>query len=389
MARVLFTVLPLTGHLNPALSLAGELADAGHEVAFAVHRDVLGARMPAGMRVYPLDAEYRPSSLGEEARGLESVRLFFEDYLLPLTRQALGPLETAAREFRPDVMAVDHQMVAGALVARRLDLPWVSLVSTSASIISLSPQLDAWVAEQYGALQQGYLPPDRIVERPDFSPYSVIVFSIEALMGAARDRIEAPYAFVGPASRPVRPDVAFPWEWLREDRPLVLVTMGTVSRDRDHRFFEVMMEAFAQLPQVQAVLIAPAALAEKAPDNVLVRGYVPQLELLDRAAAVVCHAGHNTVCEALLRERPLVVAPIRDDQPIIARQVIEAGAGLFMRYGKVTPKAALAAITRLLDDAGLAANARRLSQALLAAPGIGGAADIVAGLDRRGGASCN
>ncbi|MER2536166.1 MAG: nucleotide disphospho-sugar-binding domain-containing protein [Rhizobiaceae bacterium] len=384
MARILFTVLPLTGHLNPALSLAGELAAEGHEVAFAVHREALGSRMPPGIRVYPLDAEHRPPALGEQARGLESVRLFFEDYMLPLTRQALAPLEAAARDFRPDVMAVDHQMLAGALVARKLGLPWVSLVTTSASIIRLSPVLDAWVAEQYLALQQDCLPPDLVVERPDFSPHAVIVFSIEALMGTARDRIEAPYVFVGPASRPVRPAVAFPWPWLRDDRRLVLVTMGTVSRDRDHRFFEVMMEAFAQLPEVQAVLVAPPSLARKAPDNVLVRDYVPQLDLLNRAAGVICHAGHNTVCEALLRERPLVVAPIRDDQPVIARQVIEAGAGVFMRYGKVTPAAALAAITRLLDDAELAANARRLSRALLAAPGIRGAAGIVSGLAGRG-----
>lgn len=383
MARILFTVLPLTGHLNPALSLAGELAAAGHEVAFAVHRETLGARIPEGIRVYPLDAGYRVPSLGEQARGLESVRLFFEDYLLPLTQHALEPLEAAARAFQPDVMAVDHQMVAGALVARKLGLPWVSLVSTSASIIRLSPLLDAWVAEQYLTLQQAYLPAGLTVERPDFSPHSVIVFSIEALMGAARDRVEAPYAFVGPASRAVRPDVDFPWAWLRDDRPLVLVTMGTVSRDRDHRFFTVMLEALAQLPEVQAVLIAPPALAAQAPKNVLVRDYVPQLQLLDRAAGVICHAGHNTVCEALARGLPLVVAPIRDDQPIIARQVIEAGAGVFMRYGKVTPATAVAAIGRLLDDAGLAASARSLSRALRDAPGMPGAAGIVAALARQ------
>jgi MGT family glycosyltransferase len=383
VARILFTVPPLTGHLNPALSLAGELEAAGHEVAFAIHREALGSRIPTGIRVYSLDEGYSPPALGEQARGLESVRLFFEDYLLPLTQHALLPLEIAARDFRPDVVAVDHQMLAGALVARRLGLPWVSLVTTSASIIRLSPLLDAWVAEQYLMLQQSYLPSELIVERPDFSPYSVIVFSIESLMGAARDRIEAPYVFVGPPSRPVRPDVAFPWHWLCDDRPLVLVSMGTVSRDRDHRFFEVMMEAFAQLPDVQAVMVAPTVLAEKAPVNVLVRDFVPQLNLLDRAAGVICHAGHNTVCEALLRGLPLVTAPIRDDQPVIARQAIDAGAALFMRYGKVTPATAVTAIERLLTDAELKAGAGRLSQALIAAPGIAGAADVVLSLSRQ------
>jgi UDP:flavonoid glycosyltransferase YjiC (YdhE family) len=45
-------------------------------------------------------------------------------------------------------------------------------------------------------------------------------------------------------------------------------------------------------------------------------------------SAVVCHGGHNTVCEAFAHGVPLVVTPIRDDQPIIARQVADAGAGI-------------------------------------------------------------
>lgn len=378
MARILFTVLPLTGHFNPALALAENLAARGHEVAWAVHNGLLGDRLPKTAHVYPLDENYQPPKLGEQARGLESVRLFFEDYLVPLTQHAIGPLEAAVRSFRPDAMVVDHQMVAGALVARKLDVPWVSLVSTTGSIVRLAPQLDAWVSEQYLALQVGYLPPSGIVERPDFSPHAVIVFSIEALLGQAHDRIDAPYVFVGPASGSSRPAVAFPWDWLDNRRRTVLVSLGTVSRDRDARFFEVMMEAMAQLPDVQAVMVAPAGLAARAPANVLVRDYVPQLEILDRAAGVVCHAGHNTVCESLARGLPLIVAPIRDDQPVVARQVVDAGAGIFVRFGKVTPAAARTAIERLLGDAALAANACRLGGLLRDAPGVAGAAEVVA-----------
>jgi MGT family glycosyltransferase len=348
-----------------------------------VHREALGDKLPANARVYALDDSYRPPKLGEQARGLESVRLFFEDYLLPLTQHSLAPLEEAVRDFAPQAMAVDHQMLGGALVARKFGLPWVSLVSTTASIVKLAPVLDDWVAEQYLAVQQNYLSPSQIVERPDFSPHAVIVFSIEALLGAAHDRVAAPYAFVGPASGGGRRDVEFPWDWLRDDGRAILVTLGTVSRDRDHRFFEVMMEAVAQMPKVQAVMVAPPVLAETAPENVLVRDYVPQLALLDRVRGVVCHAGHNTVCEALLRGLPLAVAPIRDDQPVIARQVIDAGAGLFVRHGKVTPATARATIERLLDDAELAANARRLGQELRAAPGVAGAADILVRLSQQ------
>lgn len=326
MARILLTVPPLTGHLNPALAVAAELERQGHELAWAVHRSQIGQRLPAGAQVFDLDnqAEFDLTAVSPQVRGLESVRVFFEDFAMPLARSALAPLEAAARRFRPDVMVVDHQMPAGALAARKLDIPWVSLVTTSAAILKMSAMLDEWVEEQFHALQEGYLEPRAMVSRPDFSPWKVIVFSVEALLGTQHARVEADYAFVGPTRGSGRRDVDFPWEWLRSDVPSLLVSLGTVSRDRETRFFEVMMAALADLP-VQAVLVAPESLAAQAPANVLVRPYVPQLELLDRVSGVICHAGHNTVCEALVRGLPLIVAPIRDDQPVIARQVIDAG----------------------------------------------------------------
>jgi len=381
MSRILITVPPLTGHLNPALAVAEALAARGHTLAWAVHARQIGNALPAGARVYPLDAQdAAQDGTLPPARGLESVRLFFEDYTFPMARAALAPLEEAVRAFRPDVMVVDHQQPAGALVARKLGLPWVSLVTTTASIQKGSPAIDAWVAEGFAELQRAYLPPELIVERPDFSPYQMIVFSIRALTGSERALVDAPYYFVGPALAEFRRWIEFPWGWLDHEQRLLLVTLGTISRDRDTRFFEVMMQALDGMPGVQAVMVAPTSLAARAPANVLVRDMVPQLKLLEVAAGVICHAGHNTVCESLTRGLPMIVAPVRDDQPIIARQVIDAGAGLFMRYGKVTPATARATIEKMLSTPALADNAKMLGKALRAAPGAAGAAAEIASL---------
>lgn len=382
VARILFVVPPLVGHLNPALATAWALEREGHEIAWAADVSRIGARLPEGAQVYPLDDATAAAALSDDApavRRLESVSLFWE-YALPLAERLVAPLEAAVQAFAPQVMVVDHQMLAGALVARRLGLPWVTLVTTSASILKTSPGVNAWIAEQYLSLQRRHLPPEAVVENPDFSPYRVIVFSVESIVGEVRARVEAPYAFVGPARAQGRRDVEFPWAWLRDDARKVLITLGTISRDHGTRFFEVMIEAMRELPQVQAVMVAPASLRPIAPDNVLIRDYVPQAELLRKVDAVICHAGHNTVCEALSEGLPLVVAPIRDDQPIVARQVIDAGAGLHMRYGKVTPATARARIERVLDDPGLALAARRLAETLRQAPGAEGAAQLIAEL---------
>jgi MGT family glycosyltransferase len=387
MARILITVPPLTGHLNPALAVAAVLAQQGHILAWAVHARVLRDKLPPDARVYALDdalddagdeaASPDLASAGLAARGLESVRLFFEDYAIPLALRAFRPLDAAVRDFAPDLMLVDHQMLGGALVARQHALPWLALVTTSASILRFSPSMDAWVEAQYRSVQQLCLAPERIVARPDFSPYLNIVFSIEALLGDAHPRVDAPYAFVGPTRGQGRRAVEFPWAWLDPTRKKLLVTMGTVSRDRDTRFFEVVMQALAGL-EVQAVLVGPEALAAIAPPNVLVRSYVPQLELLARVDGVICHGGHNTVCEALAQGLPLIVAPIRDDQPVIARQAIDTGAALFMRYGKVTVDTARRTIQTLLDDASHAQHAQRVAAAFASASGAEGAAAAVA-----------
>jgi MGT family glycosyltransferase len=354
-------------------------------VAWAVHAAEIGALLPDGAHVYPLDEKVAPDFLRvlTPVRGLESVRLFTEEYVLPLAERAFAPLEAAVRHFRPDVMVVDQQMLAGALVARKLAIRWVTLVTTSASILRSTPPFNVWLdwlESQYLTLQQRFLPPERIVQQPDLSDDGIIVFSVETLVGRGQARAEGAYTFVGPARGEKRRHVAFPWDWLRADSRKIFVMLGTRSRDRDSRFFEVIMAAVAPLGQLQAILVAPAALAAQAPENVLVRDFVPQTELLDQIDAVICHAGHNTVCEALCRGLPLIVAPIRDDQSVVARQVIHAGAGLFMRYGKVTPATARALIGRLLEDVEMKTNARRMARDLLAAPGAAGAARIITGL---------
>ncbi|HEX8935250.1 MAG TPA: nucleotide disphospho-sugar-binding domain-containing protein, partial [Pseudonocardiaceae bacterium] len=91
--------------------------------------------------------------------------------------------------------------------------------------------------------------------------------------------------------------------------------------------------------------------------------------------AVVSHAGHNTVCEALAYGVPLVLAPIRDDQPVIARQVTDAGAGVRVRFGRVGTTELQEAITTVLDDPSYRGAARRVQASFAAAGGAATAAD--------------
>ncbi|MDH6117824.1 glycosyltransferase [Kitasatospora sp. GAS204B] len=381
MTRFLFVVPPLVGHLNPAVGVAAELAARGHAIAWAGVPELVGRLAGPDAEVFacavpqvgPGGAAQRPPEL----RGPGALKFLWEDFLVPLAEAMAPDVAAAVDRFRPDVLVVDQQAVAGALVAERLGLPWVTSATTSAEFTGAldgMPLVDAWIRGLLGALRGRLGAPLSTVD-PRFSPHLILAFTTPELAGPVAP--VGPIRFVGPAlaSRPAEPD--FPWQWLDPGRRTVLVTLGTANTDAGTAFLTVCQEALrARSERVQGVIVDPGrVLGEPAPDpDLLVLASVPQLRLLGRTAAVVCHAGHNTVCEALWHGVPLVVAPIRDDQPVVAGQVVAAGAGLRVRFGRISAVRLGQALDAVLDDPAHRTAAHRVGASFHAAGGAAGAA---------------
>ena len=89
------------------------------------------------------------------------------------------------------------------------------------------------------------------------------------------------------------------------------------------------------------------------------------------------HGGHNTVCEALAQGVPLVLAPIRDDQPIVADQVVRAGAGVRVRFGRVGSQELRDAVAGVLADPDIRQAAAAIARSFRAAGGASAAADVI------------
>jgi MGT family glycosyltransferase len=283
-------------------------------------------------------------------------------------------VRAAVDEFSPDVLLVDQQALAGALVARERGITWATSASTTAELTDqyeTMPKLTDWLHEQMAVLQAGYGFAEPLDLR--FSDLLVLAYSSEELL-APPEPLGAHIALVGPVFGPRAAGPPFDWDWLDPDRAHILVSLGTVNQDAGDRFFAVAMEALAPLAdRVQAVVVGPPGLT--APDNVLVVNRVPQLELLPHLDAVVCHGGHNTTCEALADRLPLVVAPIRDDQPAVASQVTAAGAGIRVKFGRVHADELRDAIVAVLDDPSYRNAASRIAASFEAAGGAQAAAD--------------
>jgi MGT family glycosyltransferase len=382
MARFLFVVPPLSGHVNPTVSLGGELRRRGHEVAWTGLPGAVDPLLPADATFLPAGSPQAAGyvdDLRERSRGLRRAAAFkflWENVLLPLGYAMAEGVDEVVEAWQPDVLVADQQTLAGGAVACRRRLRWATSATTSAELVDALaglPRAEQWVDDQVSAFQQAIGMPEGLASNHDlrFSEHLVLVFSSRRLVGEHRS-FPATYAFVGPSisDRPEPHD--FPNDWLDPALPHVLVSLGTVNDQAGERFFAVAAEALAGEP-LQAVFVAPPGLVAEAP-NILVRERVPQLALLPHLDAVVSHGGHNTVCETLAHGLPLVVAPIRDDQPIVAEQVVQAGAGVRVQFGRVRPVDLRQAVRTVLDEPAYRAAAGDIRESFEAAGGAPAAA---------------
>jgi MGT family glycosyltransferase len=387
VTRFLFVVPPFTGHVNPTVPVAAELVARGHEVAWTGLPGVVEALLPDGAPFLPATSQEVATYVEEmaerpqELRGAAAFKFLQEEVLLPLAGAMVDGVDAAVDAFDADVLVVDQQALAGAVVARRRHMPWATSATTSAELVDPLAALPK-VAESMHSLrvdlQVAHGIPEAEAAEGDLrlSPHLVLAYTSELLTGPLPEIPQV--RFVGPSTlgRPEQDD--FPWDRLDDPdasgaRPAILVSLGTLNAEAGERFWTVAADACREQPW-QGVFVAPDELVPDPPANVIVRAQVPQLALLRRMAAVVSHGGHNTVCETLAAGLPLVLAPIRDDQPVVADQVVRAGAGVRVKFARVKAPDLTAAIVTAIDDPALRAAARTLQASFAAAGGAAAAA---------------
>ncbi|HEY3141776.1 MAG TPA: nucleotide disphospho-sugar-binding domain-containing protein [Acidimicrobiales bacterium] len=382
MGCFLFVVPPLAGHVNPTISVGRELIRRGHDVAWAGLPGAVESLLPPDAFFLPAgspEAMVHVDELRDRSQGLRAAAAFkflWESVLIPLAHAMVDGVEAAVDTWQPDVVIADQQTLAGSAVAIRRGLCWATSATTSAEMVDALaglPRAEEWADEQVQGFLSAIGMSPEMAEPGDLrcSDDLVLVFSSRRLVGEHRS-FPPHYAFVGPSisDRP-EPDL-FPWEWLDPDVPHVLVSLGTVNSAAGERFFKVTAEALAG-EALQAVFVAPPEAVPPA-RNFLVRRKVPQLQLLKQMDAVVSHGGHNTVCETLAHGLPLVLAPIRDDQPIVADQVVQAGAGVRVRFGRVLPGDLSKAVRSVLDEPSFRSAAGEIKRSFEAAGGAPAAA---------------
>jgi zeaxanthin glucosyltransferase len=371
----LIVTLPLAGHAYRALAIADELTARGHQVAWCGPKSYFGPLLGADATLFPTGTRLFRE---QPVHGVAGLKSLWQQYVIPMARFMLPAVNRAMAAYQPDIVVADQHALAGALAAHQRGLPWATLVPGAMELthpLAALPRVDAWVRAQQAALCRDA----GITEAgfdPLFSPQLVIAFTTSALTGGGP--FPAHFALVGPALLD-RPS-AFAWDLLDQARRKVLITFGTVITDQAGDFYQRAVAAVAPLDgTVQAIFVGPSGLLPDPPANVLVVPSVPMLALLPHLDAVICHGGMNTVGEALAHGLPLVLAPVKNDGPVVAAQVVRAGAGIRVPFSRVRPGQLREALVTVLDDPSYRHAAMRIRDSFAAA---GGASTAVAHLER-------
>ncbi|MEV6651930.1 macrolide family glycosyltransferase [Streptomyces sp. NPDC051219] len=383
MSTIAFLNIAMHGRVNPTLPVVAELVRRGHSVtyhtspAFREEIEAAGATVflyPGGDQ--PLPDPPTPVTLME---GLASTAV-----------RLLPAVLTDLRRIRPHLIVHDNACPWGAVAARELKVPAASSFTTFAFNRHVpSPTRGSWdllaaATTRPGSLQ-GYLR-SRWGLRRRFDTSGLprldlgnirqplnLVYTSRAFQPAAED-FDQSYQFVGPSigARPVDP--SFPADRLRD--PVLYASLGTVFNANPQllRSFATALASLGGTVIVSTGQTDPAALGPL-PANVLARRFVPQPEVLARAALFVTHGGMNSVNEAMYAGVPMLVVPQGADQPMVARRVVELGAGLSIRTQEVTKDCVRALAGRLLHDPRFRAAAATLQVAQHEAGGYRRAAD--------------
>lgn len=406
-------------HFTTLSALAGALVERGHRVTFIHRADAVDYVRDTRLGFHAVGvATHPPGSLAASLRlaanpgsplGLRRVILDMADS----TTMLCETLPAAFNALGIDAVLADQMEAAGGMVAESLGIPFISIACAlpvnrepgiplpvmpfgygtderSLKMVEGSTMVYDWMmgahrkAIETQAARLGI--PMRGALHECLSPLAQISQTV-AEFEFPRHHLPAHFHHVGPLRPLPRDGVASlglarrPLPAIAADRPFVFASLGTMQGGRVDLFKRIAQAC--QRTDVQ-LLLAHCGALNSAQERVLERAgatwvidFAPQLAALERADAVISHAGWNTIMDAIAAGTPMLALPIAFDHPGGAARVRHAGIGI-QASARFTGAGALAGhLRRLLDEPAFKQRLAPLAASVVRAGGTARAADIV------------
>lgn len=390
MASILLCSAPLTGHVQPMLAIGRRLVEDGCDVAILTGRAFADRAERAGLRfvALPPTCDYDDASLDGRFPG-RSRRPAFLRSLFDAEQMFAG---LAGDQYRAVVEAADL-VGADTIVSENLfmgTLPFVGtepdgrpnvfavctspLMATSVDTAPFGPGLPPStgrvgrlrnralnagarnvvmrraqsIAAQETRRATGADPACFLLDWPLLAD-DVFVLTTRGFEYPRTD-IGDRLTFVGPILPTAPADFPTPpwWNRLDTDRPVVLITQGTLDNHDLGTLIEPAVDALADSGALLVVATGgrPVDAVRRSSPNLIVTEFVPFDRLLPHVDAMVTNGGWGGVHFALSHGVPLVVAGSTEDKAEIGARVARSGAGIRLRSGSPRP----AAIRRAVDE---------------------------------------
>ena len=317
----------------------------------------------------------------------------------------LAEAPDAIRRAGVDLLLVDQAEIAGACVADRMGLPFITVSNalvpdressippaftgwsySTSTLATLRNRLAYrfqdrltrdWLNAFNQQRQEWHLPLYRIYE-DSTSPWAHLSQQ-PACFDFPRRHLPAQFHYTGPwQDRRVRPPVPFPYDKLN-GKPLIYASMGTLQ-NRIQRVFWEIARACEEMEAQLVVSLGGGSTPEQIgtlPGNPLVVGFAPQLELLSRAALTITHAGLNTTLESLSYGVPIVAIPVGNDQPGVAARVRWVGAGEVVPLKRLSADRLRPLVSQVLNQGRYRQRASQLREEIQKADGVRRAIEVI------------
>ena len=385
MIKIVFFCIPAHGHTNPTLEVVRELIARGHTVWYYSYHSMQKKIEATGATFIVCDAYDVEQNLSPKDAARVGKDLAFSTQILVDTTLALDDMVCHAMEqLQPDCIVADSMAVWGKMIAKKLDIPFVSSTTTFA-FNQHSAKIMKQSVKEMAAMLFSIPRINRHIKRLQAKGYPIksildiiqndndthtIVYTSPQFQPCA-DTFSNKYAFVGPSIRPAESIIE------KTRKRLVYISMGTVNNDM-RPFYRQCIAALGnteyQVIMSVGSLVDIAQLGEL-PDNIAVYAHVDQIAVLQQADVFLSHCGMNSVNESLYFAVPLLMLPQTAEQGGVAERVLQLGAGI--KLSRANTEEIRNSVDKLLQDSSYKTNAQIISNGFRNCIGPKGAADKI------------
>jgi rhamnosyltransferase subunit B len=414
MGRIAVTTLGTLGDLHPAIAIALELRQRGHDVVFVTH-EVYRSKLEAlGFEFHAMRPDFTAIDDPQEMARMMDLKTG-QEYMVrqwanPHLREMYTDLLDVAKG--ADFIFSGEGTIVTPLVAEKLGMRWASSAMvplsffsiydppvlapfpTLAKLYKLGPIVNRGILNFAKLVSNSWADPIRQLRRElnlslidynpflenRFSPYLVVALFSSVLGQPQPDwpvnTAIAGFTFYDGMQGGAELTLELK-QFLEAGESPIVFTLGSAAVMNPGTFYQESLQAVKQLNRRAVLLIGSNPPLENLPADVLAVNYAPYSQIFPRACAIVHQGGIGTTAQALRSGRPTLTVPYSHDQPDNAARVQRLGTSRTISRKQYSASRVAKELSELLDNPSYAAKAAEIGRIVRAENGVSVACDAI------------